>query len=636
MISKRANAISGLDKKRGFSTGLKPKTAQVTIFIIIALLILAGIGIYFLTKGTFTIGLSKDMQPVESYYVDCLKETTRQGVALLGEQSGHIKMPGFDPGSYYMPFSSQLNFFGQAVPYWMYVSGNNIVKEQVPTKQDMESDLANYIKERYDLCDFSSFVSRGYDVSLKPGDVSVQILDTQVTVSVKSALAVDTENNSVIVNTHDFSVNSKLGKFYNLALEVYNKEKADAFLESYAVDTLRLYAPVTGVEFTCTPKIFLKENIKKDLINALQANVAAIRLNGNYYTLANPENKYFVVDSGTKVDEGVNFIYSPNFPTKIEITGDEVINPVGLQQGMGILGFCYVPYHFVYDMDFPVLVQFYDSDSTEVFQFPVAVVIKNNQPRNSLATGVGVSLDDTLCQYKSQKVIVKTSDYEGNPIKSTIKFKCASTVCEIGQTKEYSNGEFLEGMFPQCVNGFVIASADGYADAKYQVSTNEAGFVDVALQKVYSIPLEINTGSDSFAMLSFEGVDYSTNVMYPNLANVSLKEGSYNVTAYVFKNSTLKIPSATDNKCFKVPKSGLLGQLGIKEEKCFDVEIPGQDVGFVVVGGGKTSDYFTEDNLKNARVLTVTADSFSLPSTLQGIQENYVKVDDAKLELSLT
>ena len=36
--------------------------------------------------------------------------------------------------------------------------------------------------------------------------------------------------------------------------------------------------------------------------------------------------------------------------------------PVGNQEGMGMLGFCYVAYHFVYDLAYPVLVQVYYED----------------------------------------------------------------------------------------------------------------------------------------------------------------------------------------------------------------------------------------------------------------------------------
>ena len=43
-------------------------------------------------------------------------------------------IPEYEAGSEYMPFSSQLDFLGNPIPYWYYVSGNNIQREQVPSK----------------------------------------------------------------------------------------------------------------------------------------------------------------------------------------------------------------------------------------------------------------------------------------------------------------------------------------------------------------------------------------------------------------------------------------------------------------------------------------------------------------------
>ncbi len=108
------------------------KKGQVTIFIILAMLIVGGIIIYFSFSGGFGSGVPPEFEEVYSYYLSCLEDTASYGVGLLGEQGGYIYLPEFEPGSAYMPFSSQLDFFGSGIPYWMYVSGNNLLKEQVP------------------------------------------------------------------------------------------------------------------------------------------------------------------------------------------------------------------------------------------------------------------------------------------------------------------------------------------------------------------------------------------------------------------------------------------------------------------------------------------------------------------------
>ena len=122
---------------------------QVTLFIIIAILIVGLVVGYFAFRGTLgPSSIPADLRPAYDFYVSCLESTADEGIHLLGEQGGYIEVPEFEPGSAYMPFSSQLDFLGQPIPYWMYVSGNNLLKEQVPSKTSMVTALEKYVAER--------------------------------------------------------------------------------------------------------------------------------------------------------------------------------------------------------------------------------------------------------------------------------------------------------------------------------------------------------------------------------------------------------------------------------------------------------------------------------------------------------
>jgi hypothetical protein len=622
-------------KEGCFLSSFASKTkAQVTLFIIIALIIIGGIGIYYVAKNVSVGGIPGNLKPAYDNYISCLSESAKQGIALLGERGGYIKLPEFSPGSGYMPFSSQLNFLGEPVAYWMYVSGNNIVKEQMPTKTDMEKQLNDYIKERVAKCDFSEIEKQGFIVSVDTSDVSVssKISDLSVEVTVNAPASISLKDNTAVVNKHTISVDSKLGKFYSMATGVYDYEKKNMFLENYALDVLKLYAPVTGVDLSCAPKIFIEDNVRTDLKNALEVNIPTIKLQGNYYSLADKEQEYFVVNTGKPMSENVNIIYSKDFPTKIEMFGDKVINPVGLQAGLGILGFCYVPYHFVYDMSFPVLIQFYDTK--EIFQFPVAVVIKSNSPREAVSTETAGSMESEICNHKTQSVQIKTYDMNLNGVEANIQYKCMNEECYIGKTTLNGNDATLNADMPSCVNGLVIATAEGYAETKQFISTNSENFANIAMSKLHEVPVEINAGNN-VAIVSFVSDKYSTNVYYPDMKTANLMEGYYNVTAYIYKNSTIKFPATADRKCFNVIKSGVPGYLGFTEEKCFDVNTPEQEAGFVVIGGGKSAEYVAENKIQGAGVkMTITAPYFDTPTDLKGMQNNYLKVDDSSLDIS--
>ncbi|MBT6689915.1 hypothetical protein HN903_04930 [archaeon] len=606
------------------------KKAQVTIFIILAILIVGSVIAYFVLRDDFMgTSIPEDLKPVYDYYVSCLEDRASEGIALLGEQGGRIDSGAFEPGSAYMPFSSHLDFMGQAVPYWMHVSGNNLLKESVPTKGEMERELAGYVSERVGLCDFSDFEAAGFDVFVDGGDASSKINELDVEVVVDNKISIFKGNSSVVVSSHELDVSSKLGKFYSLAVDVYDYEKANMFLENYALDVLRLYAPVDGIEFGCAPKIFVEEEIVEDLKDGLAANIASIRLDGDYYDLSSDEREYFVEDSGLNLKENVNFMYLQDWTTRVEMYGDKVVKPVGLQEGLGVLGFCYVPYHFVYDVNFPVMVQFFDDN--ELFQFPVGVVISRSQPREALPTTNGFSIESRVCEMKNQEVDVYTYDVDLNPVEAVISFKCLDAVCNIGETEITGEDAILNGEFPQCVNGFVVADAEGYAQAKYQISTNEESLANVVLKKKYNLSLDL--GNVDKAVVNFISEDFSATVLYPEMDSLELVEGYYNVSVYVYDGSSLKFPATSRSECVDVPESGLMGLFGAETEKCYDINMPEMDIDFAVVGGGKTREYITSEDLDNADEINLNVPLFGLPASLEELSANHERVDDEIVEV---
>src|SRR3989344_1062455 len=605
------------------------KRGQITIFIILGIIIVGGILIYFLFRGSMGIdGVSTEFEPVYDLYLSCLEDTASQGVSLLGEQAGYIEPPEFEPGSAYSPTSSQLDFLGQGVPYWLYVSGNNILREQVPSKEDMEGQLEKYIEERVDFCDFSVFEQSGYDIFIDPeARVDVTINELEVDINLDNKVTIFKENSSVEIDNHRISLDSKLGKYYSLAREVYDYELEELFLEDYAIDVMRLYAPVDGIEVSCVPKIFNEEEIRTNLVNGLVANIHTLKLEGDYYDLRE-EGDYFVTDSGVSVDENVNFMYNPNWPTRIEMYGDRISQPIGLQKGLSAIGFCYVPYHFVYDINFPVLIQFFDEEN--FFQFPVGVVIQKSQAREALSGVSGISIENKVCQYNNQEVVIKTYDIDLSPVESFITFKCLDATCNIGETVNVDGEAVLNAGVPQCVNGFIVARAEGYAEASYLSSTNEISSVDIILNKKYNISLDLGNVD---ATVTFDSEDYSTTAVYPNITHVELIEGFYNVTVYIYDDSSLVFPAINDRKCVDVPESGIAGVFGIETEKCYNINIPSTEVDFAVIGGGKTQEYITVDKLKESSEINIVPPLFDLPTTLDGLQENYIKVEDEKIFL---
>ena len=630
-------SINNLPKSKKIS-----KKSQATILIILAIVIVAGILIYFVFRGAlFFTGPPKDLEPVYNYYLNCIEQETQTAVAILSQQGGYIESE-FSPGTVFMPFSSHLNFLGIGIPYWYYISGNGLIKDQAPSKEKIEQELGNFLKNNL-KCDFLEFRESGFEIELgKEINVETKIRKDKIDVQVFQDLAISSEKSSWTGKKHLKETSSNLGKFYEIAKKIYDDFKETAFLENYTVDVLRLYAPVDGVDITCSPRIWNIEEVRENLTSALEANIPQIKIKGSYYNLKNPEHKYFVHKiPALEVDANVNFLFSREWPSKLEVWPSEnqflIAQPVGTQEGLGILGFCYVPYHFVYDLAYPVLIQLsYDS---EIFQFPVVVFINKNVPRQPIEASVLPNAVPELCQNKLTEIKVSTFNTNLEPVEASIKFKCFDTTCDIGETKLFgeSNEAILTENFPQCGNGFIIASSEGYETKKQIFSTISSGSSEIFLDKEYLLDLETKGSGFKNAIITFTKDKNIKTIAYPEQKTISLTQGQYEIKVYAYSDAKITLEGSSQQKCVKVASSGVLGVLGFTEEKCFTFEIPAQTIESGISGGGTQFYYLSESELQKSlqnKKLVIEIANFDSPDKIENLQTNYNKIETSGLKIS--
>lgn len=640
--SHKKNKINVINNKLG--NELDSKRSQITIFIIIAIVLVVGIGLFFLVRANiFSNEVPAEFKGAYDYYLSCIDADTYNGALILGQGAGYIEPVKFSPGSAFMPFSNELNFMGFGVPYWFYLSGNGLKKEQVPTRKSMEGELDNFLMKNIGKCDFGVLLDQGFEVV--PGEVKsveTKISDNLISVKVNQDIVIRRGNTSWLGSNHNMEVKSQIGNLYDLAMKVYSYEKQDNFLEKYGIDVLRLYAPVDGTEISCSPKVWNAYSIRDELMNALEANVPEIKLKGDYYTLKNEDHKYFVRDIGADVNNvNANFIYSRYWPLRMNVWPSESglmkADPVGLQEGLGMLGFCYVPYHFVYDLGYPVMIQLYNDDN-EMFQFPIVVYIDKNNPINSTSQESAIANPvPELCKHKISNKTVSTYNTGLNPVESYISFKCFDTQCDIGKTKTNNGIASFTGGFPQCVNGFLIANAEGYETKKYLVSSLTEDNINIILAKKYKLGIELKTSGKNpdFGVITFTKDNQSISVAYPEQKTVELTEGQYEVKTYIYGSANINLDASSMKKCVQVPRAGVLGVFGFNEEKCFDMNIPSQTINQSVTGGGKQMQYITESELTLGKKIVINTEQFKTPTKPEDLQLNYNLIDNTGLDISI-
>ena len=622
------------------------KRGQVTIYIILGIVILVVFGLIFflrneIVKNDFQSQLARvkvpeQIQPIKNYVDECLEETVMSGARNIALRGGYLDVP-FEgvPRSVLNPFSNSLEVGNGEVAYWYYKSANNLDKTQVPTVESMEEDLEEYINENFDFClkGLDNYWEEGFEISYEE-DVSSEVNIEESHIEVKVFAPTDIKKADVgkYFDQHLLDVNVNLGKLYDLALDIFEEENENKFLEHKTIDIMVVYddIPYSNTEFTCNRLIWQKSEIAKDFKDIINLNLGALRLDGSDYIKTKEDNGYFEVDVHADEDISTNFQYLTNWPFELDVSpsnGDVLMGDAITQANSDIykylnLFFCLNNYHFVYDVKYPVLVSLEDDDGFS-FQYATMVVEDNNYPgtypgeiMNYDSTGV---LGEEFCGSGVNTVNVMAVDSGDSRLLEDvdISYNCFSSSCYVGRTG--SSGE-LSKKFPACVNGRVLADKEGYYSDSKTLSTNEDSQISLVLEPYYTLDLEfkvadLDTGfvrdldSKESVIFQFENVNNGYKTMATNeIDEITLVAGEYNVLTYLLRGGdAVKIEGETHVECVDVPRSGLLGIIGLNREECFEVSSEDSEVDQFVSGGSAFEFGLRHDDLMNSNKITLYA-----------------------------
>jgi len=237
-----------------------------------------------------------------------------------------------------------------------------------------------------------------------------------------------------------------------------------------------------------------------------------------------------------------------------------------------------------------------------------------------------------LCEYKNTLTEVDVYDSNLLPLDADISYECSGTRCQIGK----SVGGVLKTKFPQCINGIIRASAEGFEDAGVTYSTNKEGVVEIIMDRTYDVDVDLKLGSSSYngmAIVTFSSDRVSRTIVYPEQKSVELSEGDCEVQVSIYSESNLNLAGTKKTECVEAPKSGLAGLLGATEEKCFDIDLPAQVISNALVGGGTQDYYILESELEEGEI-EINAEKLPTPTDIEELQENYILFEQNGLDIN--
>ncbi|MEK6835563.1 MAG: hypothetical protein AABX55_00900, partial [Nanoarchaeota archaeon] len=625
----------------------KSKKGQVTLYIILGILvvlILAGVLLVnqYLIKSDFErekekITVASEFQPVKTYLDSCINSIATDGTNLLGLQAGYIDLPEDNlPINPLTPFSNKLDLFGNGalqIPYWYYETSNGIQKQQIPSLGDMEKQLSDYINFNINNClnNFTAF--EGYTfTNFENLKTEVTIQDEKIFVEVDADFEVTRKDLTTKFDKFLVSLDIPLGRLYNVALDLLEKENQDNFFEQKTIDMLVLYdeIPYSGESFSCSPRVWSLDKVKQDLKKIIKTNIEVFNPAAN--------RNYLKFDTNTR-NSNVNFKYEEDWPLFVEVDGGEQIlkeEPVFGQNNPAAAFlstiFCLNQHKFVYDIKYPILIILNDKDY--YFQYALMAIIDNNQPReNKLGVESVGETNSIICNSANIKTNINVIDAKtsSNIEDANVKFSCVGTNCNLGET----TSEGLTTNVPACVNAAIIAEKEGYLKNQFITDTRQQSTVLLQLKPLYKKEVEIkiidgneirNPRNDEFVVFNLNNEQDNYQLFVNNEVNeINLLDGNYRVNSYIIKEflKGIKLNKQSLEYCTDVPKSGLLGAIGIKERKCFTTELEETNLDKVLIGGAIFDLSLSEEELTKTSKITLYTIYNKVPNDLNELQIIY-------------
>src|SRR3989344_1998469 len=619
------------------------RKGQVTVFIFIGIFILVilGVFIYFRsellvrTTQQANLGVSEQFRPVQQYYENCLTNAAVDGINLVGSQGGYLNVDednsGRDVVYGFRSYLDVLNDGNARVPYWYYKKDNEIDVVYVPSLADVQNNIQEYIGQNMGRCFENSTLLSNYNVDYGKINSKVEVQDEKVFVTILTPLNVELKGVRETIPEISIAIDAPVGKMYRKAVEIFNKENNDYFIEERTIDYMGLYdeIPFTGANFDCNAKIWSVEQVRNDFKRILSYNLPGLLTNDK-----TSDDRYNQLEiNGEGMD--VVFSYQGEWPFAMDaepntngvLKSEQGIKNSGITKAISSL-FCLQGYHFVYDVKYPALITIVSKGY--VFQFATQVVVKNNAARK-LPYEIGeLEEKENICNNDNGILNLGVFGVDDNnelqPSDANINLKCLNQICGLGRS---SRGVFV-ARTPSCLNAVVTADKQGYYSKEIVVNTNNGESNTIILEPLYKKNIEIRLidknglreVKNEYVLVELENDNgYKTSINYPDETQIEIAAGDYKFKSYVFAQSqdSFEIGGQVKEQCVRVPRAGILGTLLSKEE-CVVNQVEPDNVNQVLIGGGEFMFFADRISIVNSNKLIVYLIVDDIPTSYEKIQ----------------
>ena len=179
------------------------KSGQVTMFIIIALVVVAVASLIYFLYPKIKSGFAFEEETPEKFLQTCLEADIKDAVDTLSSQGGSLT-----PEHYIL-------FNGEKIEYLCYQEEyyKTCVIQQPLLKRHIEEEIKKNIQNNVKLCFDQleqTYKDKGYDVNLRRAEMNVELLPKRIVASSNSTLALRKGESSQRIDTFRVILNNNL------------------------------------------------------------------------------------------------------------------------------------------------------------------------------------------------------------------------------------------------------------------------------------------------------------------------------------------------------------------------------------------------------------------------------------------
>lgn len=195
----------------------RDKKGQITIFIILAIVIVAiGVLIYmFYPQIRSSLGF--ETQNPNIFIQNCLQDKIQETISIIGPQGGSL-----DPEFYYTYQDDEIEYLCYTnEDYQLCTVQQPMLKQHI--EAEIKKDIEDDAEECFDELE-STFRGRGYQVSLNRGDFAVELLPKRVVTLFNSTLSLKKGEDTQVYKQFNIAVNNNIYELVTIATSIISLE----------------------------------------------------------------------------------------------------------------------------------------------------------------------------------------------------------------------------------------------------------------------------------------------------------------------------------------------------------------------------------------------------------------------------